>query len=159
MQTTFSRAATKNFVRWEPSVNRLPQNMLRSTILVLLFAGAAFAADLKITDSTNTVILLHDAFIDYGGLMGDKETDGLRIYQGEAMVTALWANIRSVTITGKTTSAEPRPTAEIIPRTGTKINTTLVSKERMRLSGKTDVGYSALDRQTIRSIEPQQQRQ
>src|SRR5262245_16801802 len=137
MQTTFSRAATKNFVRWEPSVNRLPQNMLRSTILVLLFAGAAFAADLKITDSTNTVILLHDAFIDYGGLMGDKETDGIRIYQGEAMLTAKWMNIRSVTITGKETSAPARLKADIVPKRGNKISTALVTKGRMRLSGKT----------------------
>jgi len=137
-------------------VNRLPQNMLRSTILVLLFAGAAFAADLKITDSTNTVILLHDAFIDYGGLMGDKETDGIRIYQGEAMVTARWANIRSLTITGKDSSQPPRLLAEIVPKRGPKIATTLVTKGRMKLSGKTDLGDYTIDMEKIRVIEPQE---
>jgi len=125
----------------------------------LVSVSSVFATDLKITDASNTIIVVHDAFIDYGGLMGDKEAEGLRIYQGEAMVTALWANIRSVTITGKTASAEPRPIAEIIPRKGSKINTTLVSKGRMRLSGKTDLGDYAIDLEKIRIIEPLQQQQ
>jgi hypothetical protein len=133
--------------------------MVRLIIFFLVSVSSVFATDLKITDASNTIIVVHDAFIDYGGLMGDKETEGLRIYQGEAMVTALWANIRSVTITGKTTSAEPRPTAEIIPRKGSKINTTLVSKGRMRLSGKTDLGDYAIDLEKIRIIEPLQQQQ
>jgi hypothetical protein len=133
--------------------------MVRLIIFFLVSVSSVFATDLKITDASNTIIVVHDAFIDYGGLMGDKETEGLRLYQGEAMVTALWANIRSVTITGKTTSAEPRPTAEIIPRKGSKINTTLVSKGRMRLSGKTDLGDYAIDLEKIRIIEPLQQQQ
>jgi len=133
--------------------------MVRLIIFFLVSVSSVFATDLKITDASNTIIVVHDAFIDYGGLMGDKETEGLRIYQGEAMVTALWANIRSVTITGKTTSAEPRPTAEIIPRKGSKINTTLVSKGRMRLSGKTDLGDYDIDLEKIRIIEPLQQQQ
>jgi hypothetical protein len=133
--------------------------MVRLIIFFLVSVSSVFATDLKITDASNTIIVVHDAFIDYGGLMGDKEMEGLRIYQGEAMVTALWANIRSVTITGKTTSAEPRPTAEIIPRKGSKINTTLVSKGRMRLSGKTDLGDYAIDLEKIRIIEPLQQQQ
>jgi len=133
--------------------------MVRLIIFFLVSVSSVFATDLKITDASNTIIVVHDAFIDYGGLMGDKETEGLRIYQGEAMVTALWANIRSVTITGKTTSAEPRPTAEIIPRKGSKINTTLVSKGRMRLSGKTDLGDYAIDLEKIRIMEPLQQQQ
>ena len=133
--------------------------MVRLIIVFLVSVSSVFATDLKITDASNTIIVVHDAFIDYGGLMGDKEAEGLRIYQGEAMVTALWANIRSVTITGKTTSAEPRPTAEIIPRKGSKITTTLVSKGRMRLSGKTDLGDYAIDLEKIRIIEPLQQQQ
>ena len=133
--------------------------MVRLIIFFLVSVSSVFATDLKITDASNTIIVVHDAFIDYGGLMGDKEAEGLRIYQGEAMVTALWANIRSVTITGKTASAEPRPTAEIIPRKGSKINTTLVSKGRMRLSGKTDLGDYAIDLEKIRIIEPLQQQQ
>ena len=128
--------------------------MLRALILILLVTGSLLATDLRITDSTNTVLVVHEAFIDYGGLMGDKEPDGLRIYQGEATVTAKWANIRSVTITGKDTSTQPRLRADIVPRKGNKISTTLVTKGRMKLSGKTDLGEYSIELEKIRSIEP-----
>ena len=128
--------------------------MTRSIIVISLFAVAAFATDVKITDSTNTVLIVHDVIIDYGGLMGDKEADGLRIYQGEAMVTARWPNIRSVTFTGKDTSTQPRLRADIVPRKGAKISTTLVMKGRMKLNGRTDLGEYAIDLERVRSIEP-----
>src|SRR5262245_31437208 len=135
----FLPADTKNSGRWVLSVSSLSRNTARSILLVvsLLLAKNALSTDLKITDSTNTVIIVHDAFIDYGGLMGDKEPDGIRIYQGEAMLTAKWGNIRSVTITGKETSAPARLKADIVPKRGNKISTALVTKGRMRLSGKT----------------------
>jgi hypothetical protein len=126
---------------------------MRSLLLILFFAGTGLATDLRITDATNTVIVVHDAFIDYGGLMGDKEVDGLRIYQGEALVTAKWANIRSVTITGKDSSPQPRLKADIVPRKGNKISTTLVSKGRMMLSGKTDLGDYSINLEKVRAIE------
>jgi hypothetical protein len=129
---------------------------MRLTILfVFFFADTSFAADLKITDITNTVILVYDAFIDYGGLMGDKEADGIRLYQGEAVVTAKWSNIQSITITGQATPpAQDRIRVDIIPRKGTRISTTLLSKGRMKLSGKTDLGDYAIDLEKVRMIEP-----
>ena len=135
--------------------------MRRLILIVLLFAGKGFATDLKVTDSTATVIVVHDPFIDYGGLMGDRELDGIRLYQGEAVVTAKWVNVRSVTITGKDTSkdvspAQARLKADIVPRKGPKISTTLVNKGRMKLSGKTDLGEYAIDLDKIRVIEPVQ---
>jgi hypothetical protein len=132
--------------------------MMRSLILVLAFVGSVFATDLRITDSTNTVIVVHDASIDYGGLMGDKEPDGIRIYQGEAVVTARWGNIRTITITGKDTSSTPRLKADIVPKRGNKTSTTLVGKGRMRLTGKTDLGEYAIDLEKIRVIEPLDQK-
>ena len=124
-------------------------------LLVFLCAGSTFASDLKITDVTNTVIVVHDAFIDYGGLMGDKEPDGLRLYQGEAVVTAKWSNIQSVSITGKgAPPAENRLKADIVPKKGNRISTTLLSKGRMKLSGKTDLGDYAIDLEKVRLIEP-----
>src|SRR5262245_59804204 len=148
----FLPADTKNSGRWVLSVSSLSRNTARSILLVvsLLLAKNALSTDLKITDSTNTVIVVHDAFIDYGGLMGDKEPDGIRIYQGEAMVTARWNNIRAITITGKDTSATPRLQADILPKRGNKIATTLVTKGRMKLSGKTDLGEYAIDLEKIR---------
>jgi hypothetical protein len=129
--------------------------MRRLTLVFLLFATTAFAADLKITDSTNTVVVVHAPFIDYGGLVGDRELDGIRLYQGEAVVTAKWVNIRLVTITGKDSAApQPHLKVEIVPRKGAKISTTLVSKGRMKLSGRTDLGDYAIDLEKIRVIEP-----
>lgn len=151
----FLSAATKNSVRWVHSVSRLGRKMLRSLVLMLVFAGAALATDLKITDASHTVIVVHEAFIDYGGLVSDKEGEGIRIYQGQALVTAKWMNVKSVTITGQDTSTpEARLTADIVPRKGTKITTTLVNKGRMRLAGKTDLGDYAIDLEKVLVIEP-----
>jgi hypothetical protein len=129
---------------------------MRLTILLVFFSAAtSFAADLKITDTTNTVIVVHDAFIDYGGLMGDKEAEGIRLYQGEAVVTAKWLNIQSITLTGKATPpAQDRIAVEIVPRKGARISTTLLTKGRMKLSGKTDLGDYAIDLEKVRVIEP-----
>src|SRR5438874_10026696 len=125
-------------------------------LFFLLFVTKGLAADLKITDTTNTVTVVHDPLIDYGGLMGDKEPEGIRIYQGEAVVTAKWGNIRMITITGKDTSSTPRLKVEIVPSKGARISTTLVNKGRMKLSGRTDLGDYAIDLEKIRVIEPVQ---
>jgi len=102
--------------------------MPRLTLIFFVLVTNGFAIDLKITDTTNTVIVLHDPSIDYGGLMGDKEMDGIRLYQGEAVVTAKWTNIRMVSITGKDASPTPRLKAEVVPKKGNRISTTLVNK-------------------------------
>jgi hypothetical protein len=131
--------------------------MRRLILVLLLLAPKGFAIDLKITDTSNTVIVVHEPFIDYGGLMGDKELEGIRLYQGEAVVTARWANIRMLTITGKdATPTTPRLKAEVVPTKGARISTTLVNKGRMKLSGKTDLGDYAIDLEKIRVIEPLQ---
>ena len=131
--------------------------MRRLILIFLLLSTRAFAADLRITDTTNTVIVVHDPFIDYGGLMNDKEMEGIRLYQGEAVVTARWTNIRTITITGKDASSpQARLKAEIVPRKGDRISTTLVNKGRMKLSGKTDLGDYAIELEKIRVIEPMQ---
>ena len=54
--------------------------MRRLIFVCLLIAPMLFATDLEITDTTNTVIVVHDPYIDYGGLMGDREMDGIRLY-------------------------------------------------------------------------------
>src|SRR6267142_3857964 len=113
-------------------------------IVVFLFfmqLGQAVAMDLRVTDTGNTVVVLHDAFVDYGAFTNDRETEGIRVQQGEAVVTAMWTNIETLTITGKDESGTaPRLKVEVVPRSGAKISATLVSKGRMKLSGKTDLG-------------------
>ena len=69
-------------------------------LLCLLLAVPMFAADLKITDASNAVVVVHDAVLDYGSFVSDKETQGIRINQGRAMVTAKWSNIETITLSG-----------------------------------------------------------
>jgi hypothetical protein len=126
------------------------------SIVVFLFfmlPAQAFAVDLRVTDTANTVVVLHDAFVDYGAFTNDKETDGIRIQQGEAIVTARWANIETLTITGKDESGT-RLKVEIVSRTGPKVSALLVSKGRMKLSGMTDLGDYSIDLEKIRTIAP-----
>ena len=55
--------------------------------LLLLSSGTAVAADLKIKDSRGTEVLLTNASIDYSSFMtSDKETQGIRLLQGDGMV-------------------------------------------------------------------------
>ena len=117
--------------------------------LCLLLAVPIFAADLKITDESNTVVLVHEAVLDYGSFVSDKETQGIRINQGEAVVTAKWSNIETITMSGTDDKVE------IVLKNGQKVSATLVKKGRMKLSGKTDLGDYSIDLLKIHIISPQ----
>ena len=95
---------------------------------------------------------MKDITIDYSGLLGsDKETEGVRVSQGEALVTAKWSDIQSITITGRDAAAA-RMTVEILLRDGKKVSATLVRKGRMRLSGRADLGEYSIDLEKVRKI-------
>jgi len=67
----------------------------------------------------------------------------------------MWTNIETLTITGKDESGTaPRLKVELVPRSGAKISATLVSKGRMKLSGKTDLGDYSIDLEKVRIIAP-----
>lgn len=120
------------------------------TFLALTATG--FAADVRVIDSTGTEVLVREISIDYSGLLGsDKETEGVRVAQGEALVTAKWADIQSITITGRDAAAA-RMTLEIVTKDGKKINAALVRKGRMKLTGKADLGEYSIDLERIRKI-------
>ena len=120
-----------------------------------LLAAPAFATDIRVTDVGNSVVLLHEVFVDYGAFTNDRETEGIRVQQGEAVVVAMWTNIETLTITGKDESGTaPRLKVEVVPRSGAKISATLVSKGRMKLSGKTDLGDYSIDLEKVRIIAP-----
>src|SRR5678816_4389704 len=60
----------------------------------LALTATGYAADVRVIDSGGVEVLVRDIAIDYSGLLGsDKETEGLRVSQGEASVTAKWADI------------------------------------------------------------------
>jgi len=129
--------------------------MKRTLGLVLpsLFLTATLhAADVRVTDSGGIEVLVKDITIDYSGLLGsDKETEGVRVSQGEALVTAKWSDIQSITITGRDAAAA-RMTVEILLRDGKKVSAALVRKGRMRLSGRADLGEYSIDLEKVRKI-------
>jgi hypothetical protein len=121
-------------------------------VLALLLSIPAFAADLRVLDSANVEILVKEIAIDYGGLLGtDKETDGIRVTQGDASVIAKWADIESLTVTGRDAAAA-RMTVEIALKNGKKVNANLVRKGRMKLVGKSDLGDYSIDLEKIKKI-------
>jgi len=121
-----------------------------------LFAQQSSAADLRITDSTGLEVLVTGASIDYSGVIGsDREAEGIRVYQGEATVTAKWADITSVTVTGRDGTANPpRLTLEIVLTNGKTVMAGLVRKGRMVVSGKSDLGAYSIDLEKIKRIVP-----
>ena len=118
----------------------------------LALAAPAFAADVRVVDSAGVEVLVRDISIDYSGLLGsDKETEGLRVAQGEALVTAKWADIQSLTITGRDPAAA-RMTLEILLKDGKKVNAALIRKGRMKLTGQADLGEYSIDLEKVRKI-------
>jgi hypothetical protein len=121
-------------------------------VLALLLTIPAFAADLRVMDSANVEILVKEISIDYGGLLGtDKENDGIRVTQGDASVIAKWADIESLTVTGRDAAAA-RMTVEIALKSGKKVNANLVRKGRMKLVGKSELGEYSIDLEKIKKI-------
>jgi hypothetical protein len=118
----------------------------------LFFSIPVVAVDLRVTDSAGVEVLVKDISIDYGGLIGnDKELEGLRLTQGDASVTTKWADIESITITGRDSTAA-RLMVEITLKGGQKRNALLVRKGRMKLVGRSDLGDYTIDLEKVKKI-------
>ena len=121
-------------------------------VVLLLTVTSGIAADLRIMDSSGVELLVKEASIDYGGLLGtDKETEGIRVSQGDAAVTAKWVDLESLTITGRNAELA-RMTLEIVLKGGKKVSATLVRKGRMRISGVADLGVYTIDLEKVKKI-------
>jgi hypothetical protein len=121
-------------------------------IAMLLAALPVMGADLRVTDSAGVEVVVREAVIDYSGLLGsDREADGIRVSQGDALVTARWADIDSLTVTGRD-AAVARLTIEIVLKNGKKVAATLIRKGRMKLSGKSDLGEYSIDLEKVKRI-------
>jgi hypothetical protein len=119
---------------------------------ILALTATTHAADVRIIDSGGVEVLVRDISIDYSGLLGsDKETEGVRVSQGEASVTAKWSDIQSITITGRDATAA-RLMLEIVMKDGKKVSATLVRKGRMKLTGRADLGEYSIDLEKVRKI-------
>ena len=124
--------------------------------LLFLSSATALAADLKIKDSRGTEAVLANASIDYSSLMAsDKELQGIRLLQGDGVVTVKWADIDSLTVVRSDTSVKPaRIELEIVLRNGKKVPAALLRQGQMKLLGKTDLGDYSIDLDKVRTIAP-----
>lgn len=127
---------------------------------VLSFAKVALAHDLKVTDTKGSVIVVKDAGIDYtpGGIglvTVDRESEGIRVYQGQGKVLLKWTDVDAVTIIAKDTTTTPyRFKAEIVLASGKKLAADLQFDGRRGLYGKTELGDFSIDLEDVRTIEP-----
>lgn len=128
------------------------QGSLAAVVFLLVAVASVQAADLRITDSGGVELFVREVSIDYGGLLGtDKETEGIRVSQGEALVTAKWADMESLTVTGRDEAAS-RMTIEIVLKGGKKVGAMLVRKGRMKVTGLSDLGLYNIDLEKVKKI-------
>ena len=114
------------------------------------------AADLKITDSRGTEVVLTGASVDYSGfLASDKETQGIRVLQGDGLVTVKWSDVESLKVVRRDDSVRPaRLEIEIVLKNGKKVPATLFRQGQMKLLGKTELGDYSIELDKVRSIVP-----
>ena len=125
---------------------------LSVVLAFLILGGSAFATDVRITDSSGVEIVVKDVSIDYGGLLGsDKDTEGVRITIGDAMVTAKWSDLQSLTVTGRDAAAG-RMTVELLLKSGKNQAGQLLRKGRMKLAGRAEIGEYSIDLEKIKKI-------
>ena len=125
-------------------------------VFVLAVASSAVAADLKVTDSRGTEVVVAGASIDYSGFMtADKDADGIRVLQGDGQVTVKWADVESLRVLRKDESVKPpRIELEITLRGGKKVPASLFRQGQMKLTGKTELGTYSIDLDKVRAIAP-----
>ena len=131
-------------------------HFLAFLILFFLPTTNAVAADLKITDTRGTEILLTGASIDYSGFMtADKETQGIRVLQGDGKVMVKWTDVESLKVVRRDDSERPpRIEIEILLKNGKKVSAALFRVGQMKLLGKTDLGDYSIDLDKVRTIVP-----
>jgi hypothetical protein len=122
----------------------------------MLVPGRALAADLKITDSRGTEVVVSGVSVDYGGMMtSDKETHGIRVLQGDGLVLVKWSDIESLKVTRRDDSVRPpRIEVEIALKGGRKVAAAFFRQGQMKLLGKTDLGEYSIDLDRVRTIVP-----
>jgi len=141
-----------------PRQCRKPKAEVRVLLLaaLLLVAASASAADLRITDSRGTEVVVHSAAIDYGGfLASESETQGIRLLQGDGSVMVKWADIETLKVVRRDESVKPpRIELEVVLRNQKKVPAALLRQGRMKLTGKTDLGEYSIDLDRVRTITP-----
>jgi hypothetical protein len=143
-----------------PRASRYTLLMLRMSLLaalLLLLPTVGFAADLKVTDSSGAQVVVRNASIDYSGALGSavRESNGIRVQQGEGTVTVKWKDITSLSVVRGNDSSKPaRLEVDVLLRNGRHVTAVLQRPAESKLRGKTELGDYSLDLDKVRSIEP-----
>ena len=125
-------------------------------IVLMLAASTVSAADLRITDSRGTEVVVQSAAIDYGGFVSSEmETQGIRLMQGDGSVLVKWADIETLKVTRRDESVKPpRIEMEVVLKSQKKVPAALLRLGRMKLTGKTELGDYSIDLDKVRTITP-----
>lgn len=109
--------------------------------------------DLKVTDSRGTEVVVTGATVDYSGFMAsEKETQGIRVLQGDGRVILKWDDVESLRVTRTDDSVKPpRIELEIVLRNGRKVPAV---QGQMKLSGRTELAEYSIDLAKVRMIAP-----
>ena len=123
---------------------------------LLLVAARARAADLRITDSRGTEVVVQSAAIDYGGFVASEiVTEGIRLMQGDGSVMVKWTDIESVKVIRRDESVKPpRIELEVVLKNQKKVPAALLRQGRMKLTGKTELGEYSIDLDKVKTITP-----
>ena len=123
---------------------------------LLLLSTTALAADLRITDSSGTEVVVTAAVVDYGSMLTvDKDSEGIRVLQGDGVVRLKWTDVEIIAVTRTDEQARPpRTELEIVMRNGTKVPATLFRKGAMTLTGRTNLGEYSIVLDKVRRIVP-----
>jgi hypothetical protein len=123
---------------------------------LLLAAARASAADLRITDSRGTEVVVQSAAIDYGGFVASEiVTEGIRLMQGDGSVMVKWTDIESVKVIRRDESVKPpRIELEVVLKNQKKVPAALLRQGRMKLTGKTELGEYSIDLDKVKTITP-----
>ena len=127
------------------------------TFIVLFISTAVLAAhDLRITDSRGTEVVVKNAAIDYSGFMAsDKDSEGIRVLQGDGVVHVKWTDVDTLKVTRRDDSARPpRLEIEVVLRNGRKVPAALLRQGQMRLLGVTELGDYSIELDKVRAITP-----
>lgn len=127
-----------------------------SLAALTLAATTASAADLRITDSRGTEVVVQSAAIDYGAFVSsDVETQGIRLMQGDGSVTVKWTDLETLKVTRRDESVKPpRVELEVVLKNQKKVPAALFRQGRMKLTGKTELGEYSIDLDKVRTITP-----
>ena len=137
-------------------MRRLNARNVMLVAALLLIAARASAADLRITDSRGTEVVVQAAAIDYGGFMASEiEREGIRLMQGDGSVMVKWTDIESLKVVRRDESVKPpRIELEVVLRNQKKVPAALLRQGRMKLTGKTELGDYSIDLDKVRTITP-----